>query len=171
VFRRNLGIDQLLVRAYLSGADNQPGRMAGSATLCFTLIGLGLLAWAPWRRRPRPAAIAAAGALVSAIAIAAGFRYTGSALHLYDWGRLSSMPVPTAAALTVLAISLQCAAGRSASYEGLPPWLPVSAAMTALGLAAGVSVALLSPSSRSGLVSLEAAVNAVEATAAVLAIL
>ena len=119
VFGHSLGIDQLLVRAYISGPGGHPGRMPGSTAACYVLIGLGLLAWAPWRSRPRPVVIAATGALTSAIAIAAAFRYEDSALHAYDWGRLSSMAVPTAAALIVLGISLPCAAWRGASYERL----------------------------------------------------
>lgn len=44
-----LGIDQLFVKAYISGANDVPGRMAVNTAVCLTLTGAGLLVWGPWR--------------------------------------------------------------------------------------------------------------------------
>ncbi len=50
-----LGIDQLFVKAYITGPHDVPGRMAVNTAVCLTLLGAGLLVWGPWRPRPRPA--------------------------------------------------------------------------------------------------------------------
>ena len=57
---RNLGIDQLVLRSYLSDPHARPGMLAFSTAVCVSLAGVALLAWGPWRRRRRPTPLAVA---------------------------------------------------------------------------------------------------------------
>lgn len=137
---RNLGIDQLVVKAYLTGPHNVPGRMAVNTALCVTLAGAALLAWGPWRPRRRPTALAAGGSVIGAIAVVATFGYATSNPAAYGWGHVTVMSFLTAATMLILALSMLSAAWQDTStrQEGLPKWLPMPAGVLALGLAAGV---------------------------------
>ena len=66
---RGLGIDQLVVRAYISAPGDIPGRPSVDAAVCLTLAGVALLVRGPWRSRTWPTAMAAAGSVIGAIAI------------------------------------------------------------------------------------------------------
>jgi PAS domain S-box-containing protein len=155
ILHRDLGIDQLLVRAYLSGPDQLPGRMAGNTAVCFTVTGLGLLIWAPWRPRPRPAAVAVTGSAVAVIAITAAFGYVSHTAAAYSWGPLSSMASITADVMLILAVTLTCAAWRGTGLGAgeLPRWLPMSAGTVALGLTAAVWLAIVGHGDRQGRIS------------------
>jgi PAS domain S-box-containing protein len=136
-----LGIDQFFVHDYLSRPPEIPGRVAVNTAVCLTLAGAGLLAWAPWRSRPRPIAIAIAGSFIAAIALLATFGYASGAHRAYGWGRLTGMALTTAVALIVLAVALLSAAWRAAipdSGGGVPRWVPIPAGVAALGLAVAV---------------------------------
>ena len=69
VLGHGLGIDQLIVKAYISGPHDVPGRMAVNTAVCLTLAGAGLLVWGPWRPRRRPVVLAAAGSVIAAVAV------------------------------------------------------------------------------------------------------
>jgi PAS domain S-box-containing protein len=168
-----LGIDQLAVPAYLSEPHRVPGRLAGNTALCFLLVGLGLLAWAPWRRRPRPAAIAVAGSLSAAIALVAAFGYVSSTPQAYGWGGLSRMALLTALAMLALSAGLQCAAWRSADLGPgeVPRWIPVPAGVTALGVAAIAWLAIAGRSDRAGRTDAGAATGAATVIALLMAAL
>ena len=131
-----LGIDQLLVKAYITGADNTPGRMAVNTAVCLTLTGTGLLVWGPWRTRRRPAALAAAGSAIAAVAVQATFGYATGNPADYGWTHVTTMAFLTAVTMLILALSLLSAAWRNsrARYAGLPRWLPMPAGALALGL-------------------------------------
>ncbi len=141
---RSLGIDQLIVKAYVSGPFNVPGRPAVSTAVCLTLAGAALLVWGPWRPRRRPAALAAAGSVIAAIAVIATFGYITSTPAAYGWAHLSAMAFLTAAALLVLALSLLSAAWRESltRHDAFPRWLPMPAGVLALGVAAAVWLAI-----------------------------
>jgi signal transduction histidine kinase len=141
---RGLGIDQLVVKAYINGPGSIPGRLAASTAVCWTLAGLALLAWGPRRPRPRPIALATAGSLIGAIAVTAVFGYVTGTPATYRWGDLAGMAPLTAAAMLILALALLSAAwgDASAGREGLPRWLPMPAGVLALGLAAAVWLAI-----------------------------
>ena len=141
---RGLGIDQLIVKAYVSGPSSVPGRPAVNTAVCLTLAGAALLVWGPWRPRRRPAALAAAGSVIAAIALMATFGYVTSTPAGYGWANLSAMAFLTAAALLVLGISLLSAAWRESltRHNAFPRWLPMPAAVLALGVASAVWLAV-----------------------------
>jgi PAS domain S-box-containing protein len=140
---RGLGIDQLVVTAYLSGPHEAPGRITINAAVCVALAGGALLAWGAWRPRPRPAVVAAAGSVIVAIAVAATFGFATGTSGAYGWWQLTAMAFLAAVTMLILALSLLSAAWRDsrARHGGLPGWLPMPAAALALGLAAWLAVA------------------------------
>jgi len=166
---RDLGIDQLFVHAYLSGPYSLPGRVSVNAATCWLLAGLGLLTWAPWRPRSRPATITGAGSLIAAIAIIALFGYASSRPAAYTWGRLSSMALVTAVTMLVLALALLAAAWRSTQPGSVPLVRSLPIAVIALGLAAGVWLALAGRADRAGQLSADRAINAATVLAVLMA--
>lgn len=139
-----LGIDQLFVTGPLSGPHGlHPGRMAINTAICFVLVGVGLLAWGPWRIRRRPYALAASGSLIAAIATVALFGYAAGVPSDYGWGHPTSMSLFGAVAMIVLAATLLAAAWQEArrSDTHSPRWLAMPAGVLALGAAAAVWLA------------------------------
>jgi PAS domain S-box-containing protein len=137
VLGRGLGIDQVFVKAYVSGPHVVPGRPASNTAVCLVLTGTALLVWGPWRARRRPTVVAAAGSAIGAIAVIATFGYATGNPATYGWWHVSAMALLTAVTMLVLAVSLLSAAWRDsrAGHAGLPRWLPMPAGAVALGLA------------------------------------
>ena len=139
---RGLGIDQLVVKAYIAPPHVVPGRPAINTAVCLALTGTALLVWGPWRRRRRPAVVAAAGSVIGAIALIATFGYATGNPGTYGWWHVSAMAFLTAVTFLVLALTLISAAWRDsrAGHAGLPRWLPMPAGALALGLAVWLSL-------------------------------
>ena len=137
VLGRSLGIDQLIVKAYITGPHVMPGRSTSNTAVCLTLVGAGLLVWGPWRTRRRPAVLAAAACLIGVIAAVAVFGYATGNPTAYGWWRVSAMAFLAAATLLVLAFSLLTAAWQDPQVRqaGLPRWLPMPVGALVLGLA------------------------------------
>ena len=142
---RGLGIDQLVVRAYVSGPGTVPGRPSVDSTVCLTLAGLALLVWGPWRSRTRPAAMAAGGSVIGAIAVTVITGYATGTPRAYVWAHVTAMPVLTGIAMLTVAVGLLCAAWRDSlrRHAGLPGWLPMVAGAAAFGLAGAVWLVII----------------------------
>jgi PAS domain S-box-containing protein len=136
ILGRGLGIDQLVVKDYISVAPHPPGRMAISAAVCTLLAGAALLAGGPPRSRRRPVVLAAAGSVIAVIAVAASFGHATSSPAAYGWTTAIALSVPTAVTMFVLALSLLSAAWRDSRTDqaGLPSWLPMAAGALGLGM-------------------------------------
>ena len=149
---RSLGIDQLIMKAYISGPDDVPGRPAIGTAVCLTAAGAALLVWGPWRSRRRPTALAAAGSLIAAMAITAITGYATGTPQAYTWGHVAAMALLTAVALLVLAPCLLSAARRDVSqpHAGFPGWLPMLAGAAAFGIAGAVWQAIIGGSGGAG---------------------
>ncbi len=141
---RSLGIDQLIVKAYVSGPHDVPGRMYVDAAVCVTLAGVALLVSGRSRSRGRPTALAAAGSLIGAIAITAITGYVTGTPTEYTWAHADGMPPLTAAAMLILTLSLLSVAWRDTPprHEGLPRWLPMPAGALVFGIADAVWLAI-----------------------------
>ena len=136
-FHRSLGIDQLIVKAYIAPPDVIPGRGAGNTAVCLVLVGAGLLVWGPWRRRRQPAVLVATACVIGVIASVAAFGYATGNPTAYGWWHVSAMAFLTAVSLLVLAFALLTAAWRDSltRHAGLPVWLPMPVGALVLGLA------------------------------------
>ena len=143
---RGLGIDQLIVRAYVSGPYDVPGRPPISTSVCLLVVGAALLVWGPWRSRRQPTALAAAGSLIGAIALTAIIGYVAGTPAAYVWGHATALAFLTGVALLLLASALLGAAWHDAParHQGLPRWLPLPAAAVTFGVAAAVWLAITS---------------------------
>jgi PAS domain S-box-containing protein len=142
---RGLGIDQLVVRAYIRGPGSPPGRPSVDSAVCLTLAGLALLVWGPWRSRTRPAVMAAAGSLIGAIAFTVITGYATGTPPAHVWALVTAMPLLTAVAMLTIAVGLLCAAWRDtlARHAGLPGWLAMVAGAAAFGVADVVWLAII----------------------------
>jgi len=111
--------------------------------VCLTLVGAGLLAWGPWRRRRRPAALAAAACVIGVIAAIAAFGYATGNPTAYGWSHVTAMAFVTALTMLTLALCLLTAAWRDsrARQAGLPRWLPMPAGALVLSLAVWLAIA------------------------------
>jgi signal transduction histidine kinase len=140
---RDLGIDQLAVKAYLGTPHVAPGRPAINTAVCLVLAGAALLVWGPLRPRRRSALLAAAGCAIAVIAAIATFGYATGDATAYGWTRVTAMAFLTASTLLVLGLCMLSAAWRDshARYGGLPRWLPVPVGALALGLAVWLAIA------------------------------
>jgi PAS domain S-box-containing protein len=134
---RSLGIDQLIVKAYIAPPDVVPGRSASNTAVCLVLAGAGLLVWGPWRHRRQPTVLAAVGCVIGVIAAVALFGYATGNPTAYGWWHVSAMAFLTASTLLILAFSLLTAAWRDSQVRqvGLPRWLPMLAGALVLSLA------------------------------------
>ena len=105
VFGWNLGVDELLF-------DDPPdavgtshgGRMAPGAALALALVAAALLVFDRRGRRYRPSSVLAA--VVGIMGLAALLSYTSGIAIVYRVSDLTQMAVPTAVALTVLALAI-----------------------------------------------------------------
>ena len=147
---RGLGIDQLVVNAYVSGPHDIPGRSTTGTAVCLTLVGAALLVWGPWRSRRHPAALAAAGSLAGAIAITAIAGYPTGTAQAYNWVHVDAMPLLTAVAMLILAVCLLSAAWCDEPYVRLPRWLPIPAGAAAFAIAGTVWQTIIGGSGGAG---------------------
>jgi len=134
---RSLGVDQLVVRDYLTAPGGTPGRPPIITAVCLTAAGVALLAWGPWRRRPCPTALAVAGSILGGIAVTSIVGYATGAPAAYVWLHGTAMAFLTALTTLVFALCLLSVAWRSIprNHQGWPGWLPVPAGVAAYCLA------------------------------------
>jgi len=140
VLHVDMGLDDLFVKAYLGNGVG--GRMGVNTAVCFLLVSVGMLAFAPWWPWPRHRAVASAsaGSLISAIAMLSLFGHAGGLSAATDWGDEVSMAVLTGAALLVVALGLLVLTWLRFDRGG--QWLAMPAAALTLGAAVLVWLAL-----------------------------
>lgn len=123
---RDLGIDQLLMRAYVSVKSKYPGRMAPNTAVCFALVGAALLLGSrQGRAGARSSSSAVLGAIVTAVAANGIAGYLTGIQMAYDWGRVVPMAVHTAAGLFVMGVGVIALAWPESRADALPRWLPL----------------------------------------------
>ena len=89
-----LGIDELLMEAYITVKSSNPGRMAPNTALCFTLFGIGLFLFSI-KKSSLDSLISVIGGLICALAIVVLFGYLADIPDLYQWQKLTHMAVHT----------------------------------------------------------------------------
>src|SRR5687767_12091235 len=96
LFGTKLGIDQLLMKAYITTHTSDPGRMGPNSALCFALTGITILVMGLAARRERLLMlIGPLGAIVLALGLVAVIGYL-TGLKTYSWGYYTEMPPHTA---------------------------------------------------------------------------
>jgi len=154
-----IGLDDLFVNSYLG--DSVGGRMGVNTAVCFVIVGIGLLAFAPWWPWPRQRAwvSGAAGSLISAIAMLSLFGHAAGLPAAANWGDDVSMGVFTGAALLVIALGLLILTWSRFDRGG--QWIAMPAAAFMLCAAALVWLALSDTSNQGGTLDQASTVRAV----------
>ncbi|MBC7982987.1 MAG: PAS domain-containing sensor histidine kinase [Candidatus Obscuribacterales bacterium] len=102
----DLGIDQLIVRTWLSDPNPYPGRMAPQTALCFVLVSTVFLLL-EWTRLRWVSTVAQILTLVIGVAgILSVIGYSIKLELLYSWYSYTRMAVQTATGFTLIAIAL-----------------------------------------------------------------
>jgi PAS domain S-box-containing protein len=92
----SLGIDQLLMKAYIASQASDPGRMGPNSALCMALTGVNILLMGLVARRERLLMLTGLlGAIVLALGLVAVIGYL-TGLKTYSWGYYTDMPPQTA---------------------------------------------------------------------------
>lgn len=141
VFGLNLGIDELLMKAYIRAGILNYARMAVCTALCFALAGTALLLSAqnsPKGGRWRQGATGLLGALIMGLGIVAFSGYFTGITTAYAWGQLTRMAVHTAVGFIVLGSGIIALAwqrdcewqrepigGLGSREASAPRWLPL----------------------------------------------
>ncbi|HVD32054.1 MAG TPA: PAS domain S-box protein, partial [Gemmatimonadales bacterium] len=145
LFHSNLGIDDLLVEAYIFTGVSDPGRMAPNSALALGLSGLALLvlAWRPPSRSGHrlPALL---GSIVVALGTAALVGYAADVPHAYGWGNFNRMALHSAVGFSLLGGGIVGLAWNKAQTESheTPDWLPGLSAIAVISVTAFLWYAL-----------------------------
>ena len=106
IFGINLGVDQLLMKAYLTTRSSQPGRMAPNTAFCFVNVGLIFLTCRLTQFRMR----LFAGWILGSLVISAGFiallGYAAGIETAHSWGHFTDMAPQTALGFLILGIGM-----------------------------------------------------------------
>ncbi len=99
----NLGIDQLLIKAFITVQTSHPGRMAPNTALCFTLAGTALwvMSVSSARREQLFLITGPLGSIVLALGLVSAIGYL-TGLKTYSWGYFTSMAAHTAVGCMLL---------------------------------------------------------------------
>jgi PAS domain S-box-containing protein len=136
VLGRNLGIDQLLGKDYISRSSSPPGRISPAATLAYFSAAVALLVLAS--QRPARYAAAIAGIIASMIIAVGGVMVLSHALGqelVYTWDDFRPISVQASLVVVFLSVGIMILAlEESRTHKTMPRWLPT--ALT-LGLSVG----------------------------------
>ena len=130
----DLGIDQLVMKHYITVKTSHPGRMAPNTALSFALSGIAVLLSAGWMRQWAWPTNGILGSIVLGLGVTTLMGYIIGLETAYGWGRLTRMAVHTAAGFTVLGLGLFVTAWDkgAASDKILPRWLLMPIAFAVL---------------------------------------
>jgi signal transduction histidine kinase/DNA-binding response OmpR family regulator len=127
IFGVNFGIDQLFHDHDITVKTSHPGRMAPNTAVCFTLVGLAIIARSLVRRPQRRSTVSV---LLSSLALAFGTvalaGYLGGLETAYGWGWLTRMAIHTSVGFCVVAIGFLVFVWRDdlTPETLIPPWFP-----------------------------------------------
>lgn len=128
----SLGIDELLMKHYITTGTSNPGRMAPNTAVCFTLTGLlALVPLLHWPRSIRSVLRVVLASLTLGLAVVALAGYFTGLETAYGWGSLTRMAVHTSLGFVAISIAVLCLSWRAdiSRDRWLPRWLPVVSAV------------------------------------------
>ena len=146
VTRKDLGIDQLFIQAYLSAPGSVPGRMSPLTSTCFLFFGALLVLTGGGYAHRRLTVIGLASCVVGMIASLTLLGYGIGIQTDYGWGAYMRMALHTALTFLVLSTGLLAWSideGRRQNLNFLR-WLPVTASATLMVVIALTSSASFS---------------------------
>jgi signal transduction histidine kinase/DNA-binding response OmpR family regulator len=129
IFGINFGIDQLFHDHDITVKTSHPGRMAPNTAVCFSLVGLAIVAWSLIRQ---PRLRSTISVLLSSLALAFGTvalaGYLGGLETAYGWGWLTRMAIHTSIGFCVVAIGFLVFIWRDdlTPETLIPRWFPVT---------------------------------------------
>jgi signal transduction histidine kinase/DNA-binding response OmpR family regulator len=129
IFGFNFGIDQLFHDHDITVKTSHPGRMAPNTAVCFTLVGLAIVARSIFRR---PQIRSMVSVLLSSLALAFGVvalsGYLAGLETAYGWGWLTRMAIHTSVGFTVVCVGFLAAIWRDDLTPGtlIPRWFPIT---------------------------------------------
>ncbi|MBF0582896.1 MAG: response regulator [Magnetococcales bacterium] len=125
----DLGLDQLLMRHYITVLTSHPGRMAPNTALCFVLSSFGLALAAQRSRIPRWGAVVLLGTLIATLGLVAVIGYLIRLETTYHWFRYTHMALHTAIGFVWIGFGLLMLAWyHTATRVGMMPGWVVWAA-------------------------------------------
>ena len=133
IFSVDLGIDQLLMEHYITILSPDPGRMAPTTALCFTLAGAAIALPSRWHQWFTEFC-AIAGSLVLGIGSIAIIGYAAGLELVYDWGEITRLAAHTALGFMLAGTALLLLSWRVELEIGSdsPNWLPVPIGIASL---------------------------------------
>ena len=140
----DLGIDQLLMKHYVTVQTSHPGRMAPNTALSFSLTGIAILLSTGLMRRLAGPINGILGSLVLGLGAVALLGYLVGLETAYGWGRLTQMAIHTASGFIVLGWGLVVSGWRISRNgdEILPRWISIAAAVAVLAITVSLWLAL-----------------------------
>lgn len=131
-----LGMDEWLVRDFVSSRGFPPGRMTAAAAVCITLTGAALLLMAAARLKWRPLILGVAGSVICSLGLMALFSHVSGMIGPHQWGRFTPMAVPSAAGFLTIGSAIMLAEwqrfrGEQSRPFSLAPLLVAAGVLTA----------------------------------------
>jgi signal transduction histidine kinase len=127
IFGVDLGIDQLMMKHYVTVKTSHPGRMAPNTALCFSLTGIAIIMFG-WHARYRWILLITGmlGAVILGLGIVAFSGYLTQLESAYGWGYLTRMAIHTAFGFMILGTGLFILAWDKEQVKefGIPYWFP-----------------------------------------------
>ncbi|NNF00156.1 MAG: response regulator [Pyrinomonadaceae bacterium] len=127
VFGMDLGIDEVLMKAYITVKSSHPGRMAPNTAICFILTGMALTFFGLRGRKYLLSIVTCLGGIITALATVVLFGYLADIPDLYPWQKLTHMAVHTAIGFVFagLALVLGVRINRKVSGSGFVHRAPI----------------------------------------------
>ena len=118
IFAVNLGIDELLLKHYITVETSHPGRMAPNTAICFCLVGFAILADIFLIRYKRNAyLLRLSGALITILGIIAFTGYITQTSTAYGWGQMTRMAVHSSVGFIFIGIGVLAQSVRQSATE------------------------------------------------------
>ncbi|MBF0127243.1 MAG: PAS domain S-box protein, partial [Magnetococcales bacterium] len=145
----DFGIDQLLVRHFITEKASHPGRMAANTATGFIVSALGLLTGLLPAPR-KPFWLMCSGTVTTALGVTAIIGYGMDLESACGWGNWTRMAIQTALAFLALGLGLSAMAWtRERRWQaGLPGWLPHQVFILLLSIMLAIWMAIQSAQTR-----------------------
>ncbi|MBF0126479.1 MAG: PAS domain-containing protein [Magnetococcales bacterium] len=143
----DLGIDELLMRHFITVKTSHPGRMAPNTALCFLLTGLAILRRGPFPTHRVPwLGTGTLGGIVITLGFATTLGYYAELEEAYAWLRYTHMALPTALGFIGLGAGLAAWAWRQSMTQQaiLPQWVIQTTGLGGVVLTLTLWIAFLS---------------------------